>query len=48
MTIVELRAVATAWSIGFRLKPRYREPTDTLLKTRGTAKSITLPCFGST
>ena len=48
MTIVEFRAVATAWSIGFRLKPRYSEPTDTRLKTRGTAKSITLPCFGST
>ena len=48
MTMVEFRAVATAWSIGFRLKPRYSEPTDTRLKTSGTAKSITLPCFGST
>ncbi len=48
MTMVELRAVATASSIGFRLNPRYSEPTATLLKTSGTAKSITFPCFGST
>ena len=48
MTIVEFRALAMAWSMGFRLKPRYSDPTDTLLNTSGTAKSITLPCFGST
>ncbi len=48
MTMVEFRAVATAWSIGFRLNPRYSDPTGTLLKTSGTAKSITLPCLGST
>ena len=48
MTMVEFRACATARSIGFRLKPRYSDPTNTRLNTSGTAKSITLPCFGST